>query len=264
MQAHQQPQLASSSVKTTSTSITINDATYQSESSASGSTANGAIDLQTLFAEKRRKLHKLIENAKSLLEELDGSSENPLVIHYPTSSTTDLSESISSATSSSFTSGDSKLKILALNLKGITSNNPNLGSSSAGFTTSKEVNPILQETNEELFMSQLLNIKIQEAQSHLDRLLARISDTRSRVLVTGDLNAGKSTFVNAIMRREIVPDDQQPCTALFCEVVDVDQNDGIEEVHGVRDPSSYVRTDPSTFDRLDIRHLREIVEENPE
>ncbi|RKP02230.1 hypothetical protein CXG81DRAFT_11009, partial [Caulochytrium protostelioides] len=104
--------------------------------------------------------------------------------------------------------------------------------------------------------------KMQEACQHLDRLQVRISDTRSSVLVTGDLNAGKSTFVNAILNREVVPDDQQPCTALFCEVKSVDQNDGVEEVHAIRDPEAYRRDDPTTFERLSLAHLRTVVEDN--
>ncbi|KAJ3023872.1 mitofusin [Thoreauomyces humboldtii] len=113
-------------------------------------------------------------------------------------------------------------------------------------------------------VSQLLESKLADCSQHLDRLHARISDTRSKVLVTGDLNAGKSTFVNAVLRREIVPDDQQPCTALFAEVVDAEQNDGVEEVHGINDPLAYNRLDPSTFTRFDFRHLREVVEDNEE
>lgn len=78
------------------------------------------------------------------------------------------------------------------------------------------------------FSSQFIHSKLNESLEHLERLYARISDTRSRVLVTGDLNAGKSTFVNAMLRRECLPSDQQPCTALFAEVIDAEQNGGVE------------------------------------
>ncbi|KAJ3208961.1 mitofusin, partial [Entophlyctis luteolus] len=108
----------------------------------------------------------------------------------------------------------------------------------------------------------LLTQKLSEAQSHTSRLLLRIEDTRSRVLVTGDLNGGKSTFVNALLRRHIVPDDQQPCTALFCEVVDSIQNNGVEEVHGIKDASKYDPNNPDTYVAFSINVLREVVEEN--
>jgi mitofusin len=110
----------------------------------------------------------------------------------------------------------------------------------------------------------LLQEKLAEAASYLDRLYKRVSDTSSKVFITGDLNAGKSTFVNALLRREVVPQDQQPCTTHFCEVVDANQNDGREEIHAIRDPEKYSRGDPSTFDRYDIRHLPLMVTENAE
>ncbi|KAI8620171.1 P-loop containing nucleoside triphosphate hydrolase protein [Chytriomyces sp. MP71] len=108
----------------------------------------------------------------------------------------------------------------------------------------------------------VLAAKMADALVYIDRLLLRIADTRSRVLVTGDLNGGKSTFVNALLRRQVVPDDQQPCTALFAEVVDASQNDGKEEVHGIPDASKYDRTDPFTYTAFSIDILREVVEEN--
>ncbi|KAH7309049.1 GTPase FZO1 [Stachybotrys elegans] len=62
-------------------------------------------------------------------------------------------------------------------------------------------------------------------------LRERINDPLSKILVTGDVNAGKSTFCNALLRRRILPEDQQPCTAIFCEVLHAKKNSGLEEVH---------------------------------
>lgn len=120
------------------------------------------------------------------------------------------------------------------------------------------------ETNERFVSSHFIALKLTDAISHLDRLSSRILDTRSRVLVTGDLNAGKSTFVNAILRRECLPSDQQPCTALFAEVIDAQQNHGIKEVHGITDPAAYNQVDSTTFKRFDVQHLRSVVEDNEE
>ncbi|KAJ3382108.1 mitofusin [Chytriomyces hyalinus] len=108
----------------------------------------------------------------------------------------------------------------------------------------------------------VLSTKMADAKHYLDRLLVRIADTRSRVLVTGDLNGGKSTFVNALLRRQVVPDDQQPCTALFAEVVDASQNKDVEQVHGIPDASKYNRDDPFTYTPFSIDILREVVEDN--
>jgi len=80
-------------------------------------------------------------------------------------------------------------------------------------------------------------------------------------LVTGDLNAGKSTFVNALLRRDILPTDQQPLTSVFCEVLDAQaHNDGKEEVHAILTSNlqKYNRLDTSTFERFGLDRLEEI------
>jgi mitofusin 2 len=69
-------------------------------------------------------------------------------------------------------------------------------------------------------IANLLGERITACINHIEKLRLRVEDTSSKVLVTGDLNAGKSTFVNALLRREIMPVDQQPCTTVFCEVHD--------------------------------------------
>ncbi len=47
---------------------------------------------------------------------------------------------------------------------------------------------------------------IEGAFGYLTKLEQRINDRQSKILVTGDVNAGKSTFVNTLLRRQIVPD----------------------------------------------------------
>ncbi|KAI5989117.1 hypothetical protein EDD15DRAFT_2286715 [Pisolithus albus] len=86
-------------------------------------------------------------------------------------------------------------------------------------------------------IAKLLDERIGSAIQHMEKLRLRITDTSSKVLVTGDLNAGKSTFVNALLRREVMPVDQQPCTTAFCEVHDASENGGVEEVHVLKQGS---------------------------
>ncbi|POW16811.1 hypothetical protein PSTT_01012 [Puccinia striiformis] len=45
----------------------------------------------------------------------------------------------------------------------------------------------------------MLCSRLQSVQSHLADIRTRVLDRNSRILVTGDLNAGKSTFVNALL-----------------------------------------------------------------
>jgi mitofusin len=111
-------------------------------------------------------------------------------------------------------------------------------------------------------IAKLIDERIRAALSYMDKLRARVEDTSSKVLVTGDLNAGKSTFVNAILGRPAMPVDQQPCTTAFCEIHDAAEIGGVEEVHVVREGVTYDLSDESTFSRASISNLDEIVSEN--
>lgn len=111
-------------------------------------------------------------------------------------------------------------------------------------------------------IASLLDGKIGSSIKHLLSLRERIEDTSSKVLITGDLNAGKSTFCNALLRRKVLPEDQQPCTAIFCEVLDARENAGIEEVHAVHKDCTYNRHDESTYDVFSLIELEKIVPDN--
>ncbi|KAG7126997.1 Transmembrane GTPase fzo1 like protein [Verticillium longisporum] len=111
-------------------------------------------------------------------------------------------------------------------------------------------------------IASLLDGQISSSIRHLMSLRDRIEDTSSKVLVTGDLNAGKSTFCNALLRRKILPEDQQPCTSIFCEVLDARENGGMEEVHAVHKDATYDRHDESTYDVFKLAALEDIVLDN--
>ncbi|RDA94549.1 hypothetical protein CP533_2727 [Ophiocordyceps camponoti-saundersi (nom. inval.)] len=111
-------------------------------------------------------------------------------------------------------------------------------------------------------IASLLDGKISSSMKHLISLRERIEDTSSKVLITGDLNAGKSTFCNALLRRKLLPEDQQPCTAIFCEVLDARANAGVEEVHAVHKDATYNRNDESTYDVFPLADLEKIVSDN--
>jgi len=108
-------------------------------------------------------------------------------------------------------------------------------------------------------VASLLDNQINSSIRHLFSLRERIEDTASKVLVTGDLNAGKSTFCNALLRRKVLPEDQQPCTSIFCEVLDVRENAGVEEVHAIPHGSTYNRNDESTYHVYDLARLEDLV-----
>ncbi|KGO67611.1 hypothetical protein PITC_063740 [Penicillium italicum] len=115
---------------------------------------------------------------------------------------------------------------------------------------------------EKASIAALLDGKISQSMKHLLSLRDRIEDTSSKVLITGDLNAGKSTFCNALLRRKVLPEDQQPCTSIFCEVLDARENCSVEEVHAVHMDTPYNRNDESTFDVYSLAELENIVIDN--
>ncbi|CAK9441169.1 uncharacterized protein LODBEIA_P50380 [Lodderomyces beijingensis] len=109
-------------------------------------------------------------------------------------------------------------------------------------------------------IASLLEKKLHSQIKYLYNLKERVDDTSSKVFVTGDLNAGKSTFCNALLRRKILPEDQQPCTSVFCEVIDAQsENGGIEEVHAVPIEKEYNKRDETTFEIHPIKKLEDLV-----
>lgn len=53
----------------------------------------------------------------------------------------------------------------------------------------------------------------------LERLVERVSHSTFRVLVVGEYKTGKSTFLNALLRRVVLPMDVVPCTGVVAEIV---------------------------------------------
>ncbi|EIW66868.1 hypothetical protein TREMEDRAFT_45398 [Tremella mesenterica DSM 1558] len=113
---------------------------------------------------------------------------------------------------------------------------------------------------EKASISALLDTRLAAALDHLQLLQKRVNDPQSRVLITGDLNAGKSTLVNALLRRnEVMPTDQQPLTTRFVEVVSARENGDKEEIHMLAANVKYDPANESTYSVEDINRLEELV-----
>ncbi|KAJ7623341.1 hypothetical protein FB45DRAFT_797397 [Roridomyces roridus] len=142
----------------------------------------------------------------------------------------------------------SDFHVLRLDLK--------LGSTSSAASASSLVSQL-----EKSSIAHLLDERLAASAAHIDKLRLRVLDTSSKVLVTGDLNAGKSTLVNSLLRRQVMPVDQQPLTTAFCEVHDASENAGVEAVHIVKEGVAYTPADESTYVAAAIADLEDIVAE---
>ncbi|SCU84805.1 LADA_0D03906g1_1 [Lachancea dasiensis] len=117
-------------------------------------------------------------------------------------------------------------------------------------------------------ISKLFSVRTTAALKHLKSLKKRVDDTSSKVFITGDLNAGKSTFCNALLKRRLMPVDQLPCTNVFCEILEAREYTGTEEVHAIplaiaptvkEATEAYNIRDKSTYRVFPISQLEDLV-----
>ncbi|KAI8987490.1 hypothetical protein BDF20DRAFT_815517 [Mycotypha africana] len=207
---------------------------------------------QRTYHDSCRRLTDYLNTAANLTRELKTGNLGRFPMFYPRRSSTTSNHLPSTATSPIINNTfeqprliPNHLNVLALNLK--------MGHSETDISNleSKSVAHLLDE-------------KLKTSLAYLDKLSNRVSDTSSKVLVTGDLNSGKSTFVNALLKREVLPVDQQPCTSIFCEVLDANLVGGVEQLHGIFDPNRYNVNEPATYHKLEMRHLYKIITDDYE
>ena len=156
------------------------------------------------FAEKRARLLKMIDHAREMLFDLKGpsnpsASSSDQILRYPPENLALDTESSDSG--SLMYSSNAEFKILKLHLPSrnmiilkaaatagaATAAAPASVGEAASVTTSSfqtQQQYLSLETGEDVYVSQLLTAKINEAVTHLDRLQTRIADIRSRVFVT--------------------------------------------------------------------------------
>ncbi|KAF7309680.1 Transmembrane GTPase [Mycena indigotica] len=240
-----------------------------------------AEDVQDAYNQHKDRLVNAIDSTKSILSDIRSFNKDDWVVRYPqlkeepstTAPNTPLrslsfaddpsnvtpvrlgptrSLSYSDAKEEEATDEipplSSDFHVLRLDLK--------LGSASSANTASSLVSQL-----EKSSIAHLLDERLANSIAHIDKLRLRVQDTSSKVLVTGDLNAGKSTLVNALLRRQIMPVDQQPCTTAFCEVHDATENGDVEAVHIVKAGAAYDPADDSTFTLAAIEDLEDIIAE---
>ncbi|CAG8497426.1 9861_t:CDS:2 [Racocetra fulgida] len=104
-------------------------------------------------------------------------------------------------------------------------------------------------------ISFLLNKRINQSIKRLDTLAARVSDPCLKILVIGDVKSRKKSLINALMHHGILPMELQMERILFCEVLNVKDNSGEEEVHAIEDIEKYNRKDPATYSIIPLADL---------
>lgn len=123
-----------------------------------------------------------------------------------------------------------------------------------------------KEASAKLFTSQ-----IQLSLNHLASLQKRVDDVSSKVFITGDVNTGKSSFCNSLLRRRVLPEDQLPCTNVFCEILEARDNNNIEEVHAITTEKAhsvknaidiYNIRDKSTYETHSLSDMPDLVQRN--
>lgn len=116
---------------------------------------------------------------------------------------------------------------------------------------------------DETSASKLLIGKLNESLDFLARLHCRVSDSHSRVLITGDVNSGKSSLINALIQKEVLPIDQQPCTQAFAEITLGPESYSDCSVHGVSDICEYDAKQTSSFKLLSLEEFGKFIQEDP-
>lgn len=116
----------------------------------------------------------------------------------------------------------------------------------------------------------IVNSKLGTSMCHIERLKVRLLDSTVRILVTGDVNSGKSTLVNSLLGVPgLLPTDQQPCTSAYCEVVLGNTSsthgsypsldiDSLRPVHAIQHLEYYAFENKSTYKEISLAEMQHL------
>lgn len=184
---------------------------------------NGRIN-QYVFNENRMKLLMQVKKASSILDQLNNRNGAPSLEAGGTQKSIPINCSLSD------------LEILQLNLQLDNHKRTKIMDliDVPAAKNGKESSPSLDTIGSNDLTSTLFDKQVQQAKQHLVSLEKRVMDSNSKVFITGDLNSGKSSLCNALLKRHVLPTDQLPCTNVFVEVLDTHFNKNKqEEVHAI-------------------------------
>ena len=102
----------------------------------------------------------------------------------------------------------------------------------------------------------------------LQTLKKRIMSNKTLLLTIGDLNSGKSTFCNTLLKQQVVEENNEPSKAMFVEILNSKLNNNKQEIHIFKGTSFDEESNPdeitevsslqTIYDKGDenIHHLR--------
>ncbi|CAG8777900.1 25750_t:CDS:2 [Gigaspora margarita] len=125
---------------------------------------------------------------------------------------------------------------------------------SSDMTSTEKIVELDQKT-----ISFLLNKRINQSIRKLDVLAARVSDPCLKVLVVGDIKTRKQSLITALLNHKILPMELQMERVMFCEILNVRENSGEEEIHVIKDLEKYDRKDPTTYSIISLANLYSII-----
>jgi septin family protein len=90
--------------------------------------------------------------------------------------------------------------------------------------------------NQQIQVVKAINNSTQE--NNLKRLQKLVKSTNFKVMIVGEFNRGKSTFINALLGEEILPSSPTPCTAIINEVKWSETKNAVLHYHEKNDQPS--------------------------
>ena len=100
-----------------------------------------------------------------------------------------------------------------------------IGNSSAvTVNDGNSLNRTISDTKSSIFAVKAAENQFKKDLQQLQVLKARMMSNKTTLLTTGDLNSGKSTFCNSLLKSRVVEENNEPCKAMFVEIVNSDLN----------------------------------------
>ena len=93
----------------------------------------------------------------------------------------------------------------------------------------------------------------------LENKMKGLSELTTRILIAGDANAGKTTFINRLSGKTLIKPSSCPCNAVRIEIKSSEFNEGKEEIHQFADLKQYDPKNKETYTLLNLNDFNKIL-----